>query len=129
MRIDKFLWFVRIYKTRTDATDAVKNNRVIIDDQTVKPSREVEVGDVFTVRKPPVIYTYRIKGFPKGRVGAKLVEDYLENLTPASEMEKLEYRTLAPNLKRERGTGRPTKKERRTLDQLLDSWDDDDFED
>ncbi len=123
MRIDKFLWFVRLYKTRTDATDAVKNNRVLIHDQPVKPSRDMEINDVFSVKRPPAIYSFRVKGFPKGRVGAKLVPDYLEDLTPQAEIDKVETLRLASVGQRDRGTGRPTKKERRALDQLLEEYD------
>lgn len=123
MRVDKFLWFVRLYKTRTDATEAVKNNRVLVRDTPIKPSREVEINDVLTVKRPPAVYTFRIKGFPKSRVGAKLVADYLEDLTPQAELEKLETMRMASSGMRDRGTGRPTKKERRALDLLLEDYD------
>jgi ribosome-associated heat shock protein Hsp15 len=119
-RIDKWLWMVRIYKTRSLATEECKKGRIKVNDLEAKPSKEVKVGDVITVRKPPVTYSYSVIGFPKNRVGAKLVPEYMENITPAEELAKLEPGFLAFQGIRERGTGRPTKKERRILDDLLD---------
>ncbi|QKG80722.1 RNA-binding S4 domain-containing protein [Tenuifilum thalassicum] len=130
MRVDKWLWFVRVFKTRTQATDACRKGRVTRDGINLKPSQEVQPGETITVRKPPVNYTFKVKDFPKSRVGAKLVENYLENLTPPEELQKLDPAYMAFNIYRERGTGRPTKKERREIDELLDSgisdfdWDD-----
>jgi ribosome-associated heat shock protein Hsp15 len=127
-RIDKWLWMVRIFKTRSLATEECKKGRVKINDSDIKPSKEVKVGDIITVRKPPIVYTYTVKGFPKNRIGAKLVEEYLTNTTSADELAKLEPGFLAFQGHRERGAGRPTKKERRTLDGIKDlpqdSWDD-----
>lgn len=120
-RIDKWLWSTRIFKTRSIAVDECKKGRVKINDLEVKPSKEVKVGDTVTVRKQPVTYTYKVLGIPKSRVGAKLVPDLLEDLTSEDELMKLEPGFMAFQGHRKRGTGRPTKKERRTLDNLRDS--------
>ncbi|MDX9769392.1 MAG: RNA-binding S4 domain-containing protein [Tenuifilaceae bacterium] len=122
-RIDKWLWTVRIFKTRSIATDECKKGRVRVNDAEIKPSKEVKAGDTITVRKPPVVYSYVVKDIPKSRIGAKLVPDYLENTTPADELAKLEPGFLAFQGNRARGTGRPTKKERRTLDNIRDTQD------
>ncbi|HDP54674.1 MAG TPA: RNA-binding S4 domain-containing protein [Bacteroidetes bacterium] len=118
-RIDKWLWMLRIFKTRSLATEECKKGRVRVNDAEVKPSKEVKLGDTITVRKAPVVYSYIVKGIPKSRVGAKLVSDFLENITPKDELVKLEPGFMAFQGYRKRGQGRPTKKERRTLDDLL----------
>ena len=84
-RIDKWLWAMRVFKTRTQATDACKKGRVTIGETVVKPSRLIHVGDVIEVRKPPITYTFRVTALSNNRLGAKLVPDYLENLTPQSQ--------------------------------------------
>jgi len=128
-RIDKWLWMVRIFKTRTIAADACKKGRIKINQSEVKASKEVKAGDIILVRKPPINYTFIVKGIPKNRVGAKLLVDYLENTTSEEELQKLEPGFLAFQGLRDRGMGRPTKKERRLLDNIKDSvfddWDDD----
>lgn len=125
LRIDKWLWSVRIFKTRSLAAEECRKGRVTINQNPAKPAREVAVGDLVTVRKPPVVYTYKVIGLPKGRVGAKLAPDFMEDLTPREELLKLNRDIMAFNLYREKGLGRPTKKERRSLDSILDSdWDD-----
>jgi ribosome-associated heat shock protein Hsp15 len=116
-RIDKYLWSVRIFKTRSMATDACKKGRVKIDGQTVKPSRILKTGEEIEIRKPPVSYTYKVTGFPKSRVSAKLVPDFTKNLTPPEELEKLKMQDDF-FIRRDKGTGRPTKKERRIIDKL-----------
>ena len=116
-RIDKFLWSVRIFKTRTKSVEACKKGRVIVDGIEAKPSKTIKEGDIITVKKPPVNYIYKVLDFPKNRVSAKLVDDLIENLTPEEEMEKLKM-TDSFFIKRERGAGRPTKKERREIDKL-----------
>ena len=120
VRIDKYLWAVRIYKTRTLATEACKKGRVTMGEIPAKPSRMVSAGDVLEVKKMPVVYSYRILDPIEKRVGAKIVDNFVENITPEEELHKLE---LKDNffVKRERGAGRPTKKERRLLDDLRDS--------
>jgi ribosome-associated heat shock protein Hsp15 len=116
-RVDKFLWSVRIFKTRSVSADACKKGRVIIDELPVKPSRSEKPGEVIIVKKPPVNYSYRIKEFPKNRVSAKLVPDYIEDITPEEELLKLDM-TDSFFIKRDRGSGRPTKKERREIDKI-----------
>ncbi len=120
-RIDKWLWMVRIYKTRSLATEECKKGRVKINESEVKPSKEIRIGNSISVRKPPITYTYIVKGIPKNRVGAKLVTDFLDNTTPEEELLKLEPGFLAFQGARKRGAGRPTKKERRSLDEIRGS--------
>lgn len=116
-RIDKFLWAVRIFKTRSIAADACTRGRIIIKDVQVKPSRLVSADEIITVRKPPVTFIYRIIEPIENRVSAKLVPGYIEDLTPAEEKMKLTFQHLgATGGFREKGTGRPTKKDRRTID-------------
>jgi ribosome-associated heat shock protein Hsp15 len=117
VRIDKYLWAVRLYKTRTLATEACKKGRVSMDDMPAKPSRTVTAGDVIQVRKMPVLYSYRIKDPIEKRVGAKIVDQYVEDITSQEELQKLEMQDDF-FVRRDRGTGRPTKKERRLLDDI-----------
>lgn len=119
VRIDKYLWAVRIYKTRALAAEACKKQRVLINEMPVKASRTVSSGDVIKVRKIPVIYSYRVKDPIEKRVGAKIAADHVEDLTPQEELDKLRMQDDF-YVKRDRGTGRPTKKERRLLDDLTD---------
>ena len=120
VRIDKFLWAIRAFKTRTDATDACKGG------PAAKPSKTVQAGDVVEVRKGAVVFTYRVLRPLERRVGAKMVPDYAENLTPAAELEKLRAPVETFFLRRDRGAGRPTKKDRREIE---DIWDAIDFHD
>ena len=120
-RIDKYLWAVRIFKTRNTAANACRMGRILIDNNPVKPSRTIEANEIITVRKPPATYTYRISGVTENRVSAKLVINYLEDLTPVEEKIKLDIRQVSPASFREKGTGRPTKKERRNIDRWRDS--------
>ncbi|GET33576.1 heat-shock protein Hsp15 [Prolixibacter bellariivorans] len=122
VRIDKWLWAVRVFKTRSIATDACKKGRVTIDGQSAKPSRTLKPGEVVKVRKNPVTYSYKVKQLIGKRVGAKLVPEYMEDVTPASELEILEMQKNMSWFERERGTGRPTKKERRDIDRLKGDW-------
>lgn len=115
-RIDKWLWASRIYKTRTLAADACKNGRITINGAQAKPSRTIKPGDEVSVKKAPVTYTFRVKQAIEKRVGAKLVPDILENITPPEQYEILELSRISGFVDRQRGTGRPTKKERRALD-------------
>ncbi|TNE30983.1 MAG: RNA-binding S4 domain-containing protein [Bacteroidetes bacterium] len=119
MRIDKYLWCVRLYKTRSLATNDVKNDRVLLGGEVAKPSREVKEGDEITIKYHGYSRSFKVLGWPKSRVGAKLVPDLLEEITPTQELEKQEFLKLAKNLQRDKGTGRPTKRERRDLDRLL----------
>ncbi len=118
LRLDKFLWAVRLYKTRSKSAEAIKTGQVFLNDQMVKPAQVVENGDVIRVKRNPIYRSYRVKDLLKRRVGAKLVAEYIEECTPQSELDKLEAMQMMPGFDRERGTGRPTKKERRDLDNL-----------
>ena len=115
-RIDKWLWAARIFKTRSIAADACKNGRVTLKGERIKPSRIIKEGDVIEVRKPPITYTFRILKAIENRVGAKLVPEILENITPPEQYQLLEMNRISGFIDRARGTGRPTKKERRQLD-------------
>ena len=115
-RIDKWLWAARIFKTRSIAADAIKNGRVTIQGVNVKPSRMVKVGEVVSVRKPPVTYSFKILKTIEQRVGAKLIPEVYENVTPADQYELLEMNRISGFINRQRGTGRPTKKDRRDMD-------------
>lgn len=140
-RIDKWLWAARIFKTRSIASDACKNGRVAVNGVNVKPSRMVKEGDTISVRKPPVTYSFKILKTIEQRVGAKLLPDIYENVTPQDQYELLEMNRISGFVDRARGTGRPTKKDRRVMDAFVgpslegnydsffgDDWDDDDDE-
>lgn len=118
-RLDKWLWAARIFKTRTIAADACKNGRVMIDGVKMKPSRMIKEGDVLQVRKPPVTYSFKVIKAIQNRVGAKLVPEVLENVTAPDQYELLEMNRISGFVDRARGTGRPTKKERRDLDDFV----------
>lgn len=120
IRIDKWLWAVRIFKSRSDAAEACRMNRVLVNGSYCKPSRELREGDTVAVRKLPVTYTFRVKGLVSNRQPAKNVPLYMENLTPQSELDKLNPPRETIFISRDRGTGRPTKKERREIDALMD---------
>ncbi len=120
VRIDKYLWAVRVYKTRSLAAEACKKGKVTVEEIPAKASRTVTAGDLIKVKKMPVIYSYRVKDPIEKRVGAKIVDDYVENITPKDELQKLKMQDDF-FIQRDRGTGRPTKKERRLLDDITDS--------
>jgi len=120
IRLDKYLWAVRVFKTRSDAAEAIRNNRVTVNGSTVKPSREVREGDRIEVKRPPVTYSYKVVGLVDKRQPAKDVPAFCINTTPQSELDKLHAPRETIFVFRERGTGRPTKKERRELDSLMD---------
>ena len=126
-RIDKWLWAARIFKTRSIAVDAIKNGRVTIQGVNVKPSRMVKEGEVVSVRKPPVTYSFKILKTIEQRVGAKLLPEVYENVTTPDQYELLEMNRISGFIDRQRGTGRPTKKERRALDEFLFDVDEDLF--
>ncbi|MDR2919947.1 MAG: RNA-binding S4 domain-containing protein [Tannerella sp.] len=127
VRIDKWMWATRIFKTRTIAAEACKKNRIAIGGVNVKPSRMIKVGEVLQVRKPPVTYSFKVLALTQNRMGAKLVPEYLENVTPPEQYELLEMNKISGFVDRARGLGRPTKKDRRDLDQFTD-LDDFDFD-
>lgn len=135
VRIDKWIWAVRIFKTRTVAADACKKGRVMIGDTQVKPSRTVKVGDIVKVRKPPVTYSFRVLALTENRLGAKLVADYMENITPKAELDMLEIVKISGFVDRRKGLGRPTKREGRQLEEFtshiyddasMPDWEDED---
>lgn len=132
-RIDKWLWCMRVFKTRTIATDACKKGRVAMGGVAVKPSRTVKPGDIIEVKKPPITYTFRVVQIAPNRLGAKLVPEYLENLTPQSQYDLLEMTKISGFVDRHKGLGRPTKRDSRELsrfkeesyaDSFFLDWDD-----
>lgn len=136
-RIDKWLWATRIFKTRSMATDACKKGRVMIDGVCIKPSRNIKIGDTISVRKPPVTYTFEVTGLTEARIGAKLVPQYLINKTTKDQYELLDMVKISGFVNRQKGLGRPTKKEGRELAHFTEEmsftdfdWDfDDDYDD
>ena len=137
-RLDKWLWAARIFKTRSIAADACKNGRITIAGVKQKASKMIKEGDIIEVRKPPITYAFRVLKAIQNRVGAKLVPEVLENVTSPDQLELLEMNRIIGFVGRARGTGRPTKKERRELDDFIQpaffgdfdfDFDDDDEED
>lgn len=120
IRLDKYLWAVRIFKTRSDAADAIRNNKVTVNGAYAKPSREAKIGDIVAVRRQQVVFTYKILDLVSSRQPAKNVAAYCLDITPQEERDKLNVPRETLFVFRERGTGRPTKKERRELDGLMD---------
>ena len=121
-RIDKWLWAVRIYKTRSIAAEACAGGKVKIDGNTIKASRLVRIGDIIQVRKRVIKYEYKVLKIAEKRMGAKLVPDFLEDITPEEELDKLESAHKQPLQTREKGQGRPTKKERRVMDKVREKY-------
>lgn len=136
VRIDKWLWAMRIFKTRTIATEACKKGRVSVGNAIAKPSRTIKVGDIIQVRKPPVTYSFKVLALTENRLCAKLVPEYMENITPRSELDLLEVVKISGFVDRRKGLGRPTKREGRDLARFTEEssgwdfdWDDLDYED
>lgn len=129
IRLDKYLWAVRVFKTRSDAADAIRNNRVMVNDAYAKPSREVKIGDRISVRRQAVTYQYKVLDLVSSRQGAKNVPQYCLDITPEEEKAKLNVPRETIFVFRDRGTGRPTKKERRELDSLMEGFFYDDSDD
>lgn len=131
-RIDKWLWAVRLFKTRSLAAEACKKGRVTLQGVAVKPSREVKIGDIVQVRRTPITYAFKVVGLAQNRVGAKLVPQFMENVTAPDQLELLEVLKLDQSNRCAKGLGRPTKKERRDLDSFIDEeaffLDDDDWQ-
>ncbi len=127
-RLDKFLWSIRVFKTRSEAADACKSGRVKVNGTEAKSSREIKSGDGVTVRKGIVTYSFNVNTPIDKRQPARLVEEFVQNTTPQSELDKLLVPKETMHMVRERGTGRPTKKERREMDGVMDTlwWDDED---
>ena len=124
VRVDKWLWAMRVFKTRTVATEACKKGRVFIGNTVAKPSRTIKVGDIVNVRKPPVTYSFSVLALAQNRLGAKLVPEYMENITPKSELDLLEVVKISGFIDRRKGLGRPTKREGRDLAQFTESMSD-----
>lgn len=130
-RIDKWLWASRIFKTRSIASEACKKGRISINGMQVKPARMIKPGEVIQVKKPPVTYSFKVLQAIEKRIGAKLVPEVLENVTTPDQYELLEMSKISGFVDRARGTGRPTKKDRRSMDEFVDPefvTDDDDFD-
>jgi ribosome-associated heat shock protein Hsp15 len=123
VRIDKWLWAVRIFKTRTGAAEACKKGRVAVGNAAVKPSRNIRAGEVVEVRKPPVTFSFKALALADKRMGAAKVPQFMENVTPPDQYELMELNKASGFVDRQRGSGRPTKKERRDLEQFTDSFD------
>jgi len=132
-RIDKWLWAARIFKTRSIAADACKNGRVTLNGMNMKPSRTIKEGEVVSVKKPPVTYSFKVLKAIEQRVGAKLLPEIYENVTDPKQYELLQMSRISGFIDRAHGTGRPTKKERRALDAFVDpvmfGFDDEDEDD
>ena len=120
VRVDKWLWAVRVFKTRSQATEACKKGHVSIDELPVKASRTIHVGDILKVRKSPITKSLKVLALAEKRMGAKLIVDFVEDVTPPEEMEILEIQKHMRWSARDRGTGRPTKKDRRELDDFFE---------
>ena len=118
IRIDKWLWAVRIFKTRSLAAEYCKSGKVLINGQVAKPSRAIIIGDTITVRKSPINYCYIVNGIISKRVSAKIAAENVEDITPPEEIDLLKKMQKSVFYTRDRGTGRPTKKERRQIDKL-----------
>lgn len=128
VRIDKWLWAVRLFKTRTLAVESCKKGRVMIQGTNIKPSRMIRIGDVIQIKKTPITYSFKVLDLSEKRMGAKLVPEFMEDVTPQSEYDILELSKVSGFINRGRGLGRPTKKERRDLvdfidDSFFDEWD------
>jgi ribosome-associated heat shock protein Hsp15 len=118
VRIDKWLWAVRIYKTRTQAASECLKGRVLLNGITIKPSHVVRTGEIFLVRKPPVIHTFKVKEILKSRVSAQVAKNFVEDLTSDEELSKREIARMNSNFQRDPGTGRPTKRDRRNIEKI-----------
>ena len=127
VRIDKWLWAVRIFKTRAIAAEACKKGRVDIDNISAKPSRMIRIGDIVQVKKPPITYSFKVIDLSQKRMGAKLVPEFMENVTPPEQYKILELSNASGFVDRQRGSGRPTKKDRRDLNDFTENLDFDEF--
>lgn len=131
VRIDKWLWAVRLFKTRTLAAEACKKGKIFIQNIQVKPSRNIKIGDIISIRKNPILYSFKVLDLSENRMNAKLVVNFMLNVTTPDQLELLEMNKLAGQTGRDRGTGRPTKKDRREIDDFVvpalndedDEWD------
>ena len=129
IRIDKFLWAVRIFKTRSIAAEACKKGKVMMGGVSAKPSRNIKTGDIIQVKRPPIVYSFKVLALAHNRMNAKLVPDFLENVTTADQLHLLELDKISGAGRRQKGTGRPTKKERRDIDDfMMPEYIDEDFD-
>ena len=122
IRIDKWLWAVRLYKTRSLASEACKKGKVIVQNVQVKPSRVVKVGDIIQIKRNPVLYSFRVLALAQNRMNAKLVPEFMENVTTPDQLELIELGKIASQTGRARGAGRPTKKERRDMEDFFEPF-------
>ena len=121
-RLDKYVWSVRLAKTRSQAADAISKGRVKLNGESIKPAKDVKIGDEIQVHKHTAVFKYKVLQLLENRVGAKLVSDYLLDITPEEEIEKLKMYQISQKSYRQHGTGKPTKKDRRDLDDFLENW-------
>lgn len=129
IRIDKWLWAVRLYKTRSLASEACKKGKVLVQNVQVKPSRVVKVGDIIQIKRNPVLYSFKVLALAQNRMNAKLVPEFMENVTTPDQLELIELGKIASQTGRARGTGRPTKKERRDMEDFFEPFFFDDEDD
>ena len=122
IRIDKWLWAVRLYKTRSLASEACKKGKVLVQNVQVKPSRVVKVGDIIQIKRNPVLYSFKVLALAQNRMNAKLVPEFMENVTTPDQLELIELGKIASQTGRARGTGRPTKKERRDMEDFFEPF-------
>ena len=122
MRLDKYVWSVRLAKTRSKAADAIAKGRVRLNGESIKPAKEVKVGDEINIYKHTAVFTFKVLQLLDRRVGAKLVHDYILDITSEEEVEKLKMFQLSQKSYRQHGTGKPSKKDRRDLDDFLENW-------
>lgn len=121
-RLDKFVWSVRLAKTRSQAADAISKNKVKINNESAKPSKEVKLGDEIQILRHTATFSYKVIQLLERRVGAKLVADYIVDITDPEEVEKLKIYQLSQSVYRDNGTGKPSKKDRRNIDDFLENW-------
>jgi len=119
VRIDKWLWAVRLFKTRSLAVEACKKGKVLIQNMPAKPSRNIKAGDTIQIKRNPVLYSFKVLALSENRMNAKLVPEFMENVTTPDQLELIELGKLAGKIGRDRGTGRPTKKERRDIEEFI----------
>ena len=129
IRIDKWLWAVRLYKTRSLASEACKKGKVLVQNVQVKPSRVVKVGDIIQIKRNPVLYSFRVLALAQNRMNAKLVPEFMEDVTTPDQLELIELGKIASQTGRARGAGRPTKKERRDMEDFFEPFFYDDEDD
>ena len=121
-RLDKYVWSVRLAKTRSKSAEAISKGRVRLNGENIKPAKEVKVGDEINVHKHTAVFTFKVLQLLNNRIGAKLVSDYILDITPEEEVEKLKIYQVSQKSYKEHGTGKPSKRDRRNLDDFLENW-------